>query len=371
MFLVPPLTFIYLSNHWKKLKKPALRVVEPAVTIALVVVAFTFVPSLRSKAGGASGDLKTRLVGGGEGARKGDRGRGRQGQGARFEEDRGSGGREGGRAPRSTPRGPRKGRCAEVEVEIEVPRRRDPGAHPGRREARERDDRRVREGRPDEPLPQPRASPMDPANGDDEVIDLEPTMTMTLVNGDPGLPSYATRHSAPVELVEAGMASLAGETHDLLRHRLASAALFLAGGERHHLRLGHPVERGALARLSLDPDGRPIGDRRRGRGRAPVPGDAHEGAGGRRRDRPVRRPDAHPLPVAVFREFEADARREHPRGDRPRQEWRDPDVCTHDPLRDVHPQHREGRRPGGPDDGDRADDQHRPPDGAARRRAGT
>ena len=47
MFLIPPLTFFYLSSHWNKMKKPTMRVVTPVVTIGLVFVAFTFIPSLR------------------------------------------------------------------------------------------------------------------------------------------------------------------------------------------------------------------------------------------------------------------------------------------------------------------------------------
>jgi hypothetical protein len=47
MFLIPPLTFFYLSSHWKLLKKPTMRIVGPIVTIAAVFLAFTFVPTLR------------------------------------------------------------------------------------------------------------------------------------------------------------------------------------------------------------------------------------------------------------------------------------------------------------------------------------
>jgi hypothetical protein len=47
MFLIPPLTFIYLSNHWNQVKKPAMRIIGPIATIAAVFLAFTFVPTLR------------------------------------------------------------------------------------------------------------------------------------------------------------------------------------------------------------------------------------------------------------------------------------------------------------------------------------
>jgi hypothetical protein len=47
MFLIPPLTFFYLSSHWKQMKKPTMRIVGPIVTIAAVFLAFTLVPTLR------------------------------------------------------------------------------------------------------------------------------------------------------------------------------------------------------------------------------------------------------------------------------------------------------------------------------------
>jgi hypothetical protein len=54
MFLIPPLTFFYLSNHWNKLKKPTMRIITPVLTIAAVFLAFTFIPSLRSDGKAAS-----------------------------------------------------------------------------------------------------------------------------------------------------------------------------------------------------------------------------------------------------------------------------------------------------------------------------
>jgi hypothetical protein len=47
MFLIPPLTFFYLSSHWNQMKKPTMRIVGPIATIAVVFAAFTFVPTLR------------------------------------------------------------------------------------------------------------------------------------------------------------------------------------------------------------------------------------------------------------------------------------------------------------------------------------
>jgi hypothetical protein len=59
-FLIPPVTFFYLNNHWKKMRKPTRRVVEPVLTIGLVVLAFTFIPWL-SAGGSKSGPLRGRI----------------------------------------------------------------------------------------------------------------------------------------------------------------------------------------------------------------------------------------------------------------------------------------------------------------------
>jgi len=58
MFLIPPITFIYMANHWKRLRRPLMRVVQPTVTIGLVFLAFSFVPGLAKgdKDGGPSLD---------------------------------------------------------------------------------------------------------------------------------------------------------------------------------------------------------------------------------------------------------------------------------------------------------------------------
>jgi eukaryotic-like serine/threonine-protein kinase len=75
-------------------------------------------------------------------------------------------------------------------------------------------------------------SPSGPGAIEAEVIDLEPTMALHSpddVGGNaPAEPAYATRHSAHVALVEGSLASLAGETSELRRRRVAAAALFLA-----------------------------------------------------------------------------------------------------------------------------------------------
>jgi hypothetical protein len=60
LFLIPPITFFYMANHWKKLKRPTERVLGPLLTIGLVVAAFMFIPSLSGEGPGAN-DLKGRL----------------------------------------------------------------------------------------------------------------------------------------------------------------------------------------------------------------------------------------------------------------------------------------------------------------------
>jgi hypothetical protein len=55
LFLIPPLTFLYLYQHWKRMRKPVGRIVEPVFTIGLVVLAFTFLPSLATEKPVASG----------------------------------------------------------------------------------------------------------------------------------------------------------------------------------------------------------------------------------------------------------------------------------------------------------------------------
>jgi hypothetical protein len=64
--------------------------------------------------------------------------------------------------------------------------------------------------------------------GDEAVIELEPTMLMEM----PAQPDWsgpgARSAAAGVALVQGSLASLAGETHDLCRHRLKAAAVFLA-----------------------------------------------------------------------------------------------------------------------------------------------
>jgi eukaryotic-like serine/threonine-protein kinase len=75
-------------------------------------------------------------------------------------------------------------------------------------------------------------SPAGPGAAEADVIDLEPTTALqspfAAGENDHTEPAYATRHSAPVALVEGSLASLAGETSTLRRSRVGAAALFLA-----------------------------------------------------------------------------------------------------------------------------------------------
>lgn len=44
LFLIPPLTFVYLAKNWPKVRKPVQRVIGPIGTIGLVVLAFVIAP---------------------------------------------------------------------------------------------------------------------------------------------------------------------------------------------------------------------------------------------------------------------------------------------------------------------------------------
>jgi hypothetical protein len=60
LFLIPPITFFHIWRHWNKLRKPVKRVIGPALALALVVLAYAFVPGL-SRASRTSGGLERRL----------------------------------------------------------------------------------------------------------------------------------------------------------------------------------------------------------------------------------------------------------------------------------------------------------------------
>lgn len=61
MFLVPPLTFVYIAQHYKRLRKALRRVGGPLATLALVALVFAFVPWLTRGEKAAQGDLRERL----------------------------------------------------------------------------------------------------------------------------------------------------------------------------------------------------------------------------------------------------------------------------------------------------------------------
>jgi len=60
LFLVPPLTFVYLWRHWYQLRKPVGRIVGPLFALALVVAAYMNVPGL-SQAGRGRGNLRSQI----------------------------------------------------------------------------------------------------------------------------------------------------------------------------------------------------------------------------------------------------------------------------------------------------------------------
>jgi hypothetical protein len=53
LFLIPPLTFIYMSQHWRKMHRPAKRIAGPILTITMVLLAFIAEPWLKGKAKGS------------------------------------------------------------------------------------------------------------------------------------------------------------------------------------------------------------------------------------------------------------------------------------------------------------------------------
>jgi membrane protein implicated in regulation of membrane protease activity len=74
LFLIPPLTFLYLWQHWKRVRKPVMRVVGPIATIGLVVLAFSLIPWLRP-GGKAEGTVQERLQTGAAELKSGIRGK--------------------------------------------------------------------------------------------------------------------------------------------------------------------------------------------------------------------------------------------------------------------------------------------------------
>jgi DNA-directed RNA polymerase subunit RPC12/RpoP len=62
LFLFPPYTIKYMIDHWKKLRRPTQRVVTPLLTIAAVVLAFVFLPSLAGDGGKKAGDEPKSMI---------------------------------------------------------------------------------------------------------------------------------------------------------------------------------------------------------------------------------------------------------------------------------------------------------------------
>jgi hypothetical protein len=60
LFLIPPITFFHIWKHWNKLRKPVKRIIGPAFALALVVLAYAFVPGL-SRASRTKGGFEHRL----------------------------------------------------------------------------------------------------------------------------------------------------------------------------------------------------------------------------------------------------------------------------------------------------------------------
>ena len=221
----------------KKMKKPLGRVIEPAVTIGLVVLAFTFIPWL-SSAQAAKGSIADRIrsgakalkqdmkgqvdqvvdvdkFGAGAGEAQGAR---RQGQGLRRQEARCAGKHR------------RSSRTLGEQGQGRIRERRPSSPE-------------TRQARPDEPQTRPSGpDPIDQTNLRDrvmstpttedlpaaaEVIELEPTMHVDRAaqwaESDSG--SYQPRPA--VGIGEGSLASLAGETETLRRRRLLAAAVSL------------------------------------------------------------------------------------------------------------------------------------------------
>ncbi len=69
LFLIPPITFLYLYQNWNKVRKPVQRIIGPIGTIGVVILAFLIAPYLH---GGAKekGSIKQQQVRSGDGLSK-------------------------------------------------------------------------------------------------------------------------------------------------------------------------------------------------------------------------------------------------------------------------------------------------------------
>lgn len=61
MFLIPPLTLIYLFKHWKRMKRGAKRLIGPTIQIVGVFLAFIFIPVLSSGSVGEGATIRERI----------------------------------------------------------------------------------------------------------------------------------------------------------------------------------------------------------------------------------------------------------------------------------------------------------------------
>lgn len=62
LFLIPPFTIKYMIDNWNKLRRPTQRVVTPLLTIAAVVLAFVFLPSLSGGGDKKPGDRPKSMI---------------------------------------------------------------------------------------------------------------------------------------------------------------------------------------------------------------------------------------------------------------------------------------------------------------------
>ena len=60
LFLIPPLTFIYMAQHWHKMERPVKRIVGPILTIGMVALAFLAEPWLRGE-GKSKGSMQDQV----------------------------------------------------------------------------------------------------------------------------------------------------------------------------------------------------------------------------------------------------------------------------------------------------------------------
>ena len=264
-----------------KMKKPFRRVIEPAITIGLVILAFTFIPWL-STGESAHGTITDRISAGVES----------------LEKDM-------------------KGEAAKIGDKAKAPQ-------PPGEKALNQPLTRSRLYLTDEIdtietasclRPRPKNCPIA------EVIELEPTMTMDLI--EPGAAtatgSFQRRPGPAVAMVEGSLASLVGETNTLRRRRLGAAALFLAVAFGIGLVWnisGLGIDRGGLASLTLTTVGLrcAIAAALAGLLLSRVPLTHRPGSG--RRVCPVRQPHASPGLQPVLRQPRSPAPRRRTRPDR-------------------------------------------------------